>query len=79
VAASAAAGAASAAAWDFATAVRTKDELTLTYRLEGADGAKLVEKTEKRKAESDGEDLLTPLVERAAEAIAAAVTMRPGG
>lgn len=77
VAASAAAGAASAAAWDFATAVRTKDELTLTYRLEAANGAKLVEKTEKRKAESDGEDMLTPLVERAAEAIAAAVTKPP--
>jgi hypothetical protein len=78
VAATAAAGAASAAAWDFATSVRTKDELTLTYRLEGADGARLIEKTEKRKAESDGEDLLTPLVERAAEAIAAVVTKQPG-
>ena len=77
VAASAAAGAASAAAWDVASSVKTKDELTLTYRLEKADGSALVEKTDKRKAKSDGEDLLTPLVEQAAQAIAAAVTSRP--
>jgi hypothetical protein len=34
----------------------------------------LIEKTDKRKAKSDGEDLLTPMVQQAAEAIAAAVT-----
>jgi len=33
----------------------------------------LLEKSEKRKAKADGEDLLTPLTQRAAEAIAAAV------
>jgi hypothetical protein len=33
-----------------------------------------VEKSEKRKAEADGEDLLTPLAQKAAEAIAEAVT-----
>jgi hypothetical protein len=33
----------------------------------------LIEKREKRKAQQDGEDLLTPLVQTASEAIAAAV------
>ena len=73
VAAGAAAGAVGAAAYDFASSVRTKDELTLTYRLESAAGQVLVDKTERRKAQSDGQDLLTPIVENAAKAIAAAV------
>ncbi len=74
VAADAAVGAVSATAADWAYAVRTKDELALTYRLEGADANVLVEKKLKRKAESDGEDLLTPLVEQAAVAVADAVS-----
>jgi hypothetical protein len=73
VAADAAVGAVSATASDWASAVRTKDELALTYRLEGADANVLLEKRVKRKAQSDGEDLLTPLVEQAAVAIADAV------
>jgi len=77
VAASAAAGAAGVAAYDYAATIKTKDELTLSYRLESATGAGLVEKTEKRKAESDGEDLLSPLVQHAAEAVAAAVARQP--
>lgn len=72
-AASAAAGAASEAAWSFATSIQNKDEVALSYRLEAAGGAVLLEKTEKRRAGSDGEDLLTPLVEKASEAVAAAV------
>jgi hypothetical protein len=72
VVAGAAAGAASSAAADYASSSRTKDELTLSYRLESAAGAVLVDKSEKRKAKSDGEDLLTPLVQRAAEAIVTA-------
>ncbi len=60
--------------YDYASSSRIKDELTLTYRLESTTGAVLVEKSEKRKAKSDGEDLLTPLVQRAAEAIADAAT-----
>jgi hypothetical protein len=75
VVAGAAAGAASSAAYDYAASSRNKDELTLTYRLESA-GTVLVEKSGKRKAKSDGEDLLTPLVQRASEAIANAVTAR---
>ena len=76
VVAGAAAGAASSAVYDYASSSRNKDELTLTYRLESGAGAVLIEKSEKRKAKSDGEDLLTPLVQRAAEAIDAATKGR---
>ena len=74
VVAGAAAGAATSAVNDYAFASRVKDELTLSYRLESASGAKLLEKSEKRKAKSDGEDLLSPLVQNAAEAIVTAVS-----
>jgi hypothetical protein len=43
-AASAAAGAAGTAACDYASAIRTKDEMTLSYRLESTAGKVLVEK-----------------------------------
>jgi len=75
VAASAVGGAASGAVWDMASGVKAHDELSLTYRLEGAAGEVLTEKTDKRKAGSDGEDLLTPLAQQAAEAVAAAVAV----
>jgi hypothetical protein len=77
VVAGAAAGAASSAVYDYASSSRNKDELTLAYRLESAAGAVLVENSQKRKAKSNGEDLLTPLVQRAAEAIAGAATKGP--
>jgi hypothetical protein len=64
-------GAAGTAANDYASLVRTKDELTLTYRLEDANGAALLERTDKKKASSDGEDLLAPLAEKASEAVVA--------
>ncbi len=70
--ASAAAGAAAGAASAYAANSRVKDELTLKYRLESAAGKVLIEKADKRKAKSDGEDLLTPLVRPAAEAVAQA-------
>ena len=73
VVAGAAAGAASSAVNDYAMASRQKDELTLTYRLEDGSGKVLVEKSEKRKATADGDDLLTPLAQKASEAIAKAV------
>lgn len=73
VAAGAVAGAATTAVSDYAYGSRSKDELTLRYRLESGSGAVLAEKSEKQKAKSDGEDLLTPVVQRAAEAVAAAV------
>jgi hypothetical protein len=74
VAAGAAAGAAGAAASNYASSIKSKDELTLTYRLESAAGAALLDKSEKHKAESDGEDLLTPMVQTASEGIVAAVS-----
>jgi hypothetical protein len=78
VVASAAASAASSAARALADNVKSKDELTLDYRLETPDGAVVVKSTEKAKASADGQDLLTPLVERAAEAVATAGT-KPRG
>ena len=62
------------AATDIAATTKTKDELELSYRLESETGAVLKEGKTKQKAKSDGEDLLTPLVEHAAEEIAAIVT-----
>lgn len=73
VAANAAAGAARTAAWDYAHSFQAKDEFTLAWRLERQDGTELKKGKEKKKADSNGEDLLTPLVQRASEAIAAAV------
>ena len=70
--AGAAVGAAATAASDYAMNSRAKDELTLKYRLESGAGKVLIEKSDKRKASSDGEDLLTPLVRPAAEAVAQA-------
>jgi hypothetical protein len=72
VVASAAAG--GAANTYIASSTRIRDTLELEYRLESADGKTLTAHTEKRKATSDGEDLLTPLVEQAAEAVASKVT-----
>jgi len=79
VAASAVSGAATGAVWDMASGVRAKDELSLGWRFEAAGGQVLSEKTEKRKAGSDGEDLLSPLAQRAAEAVAAAVSAPTDG
>ena len=77
VAANAAASAAAAAARSFAGNVKSKDEVTLDYRLETGDGTIVVKSAGKAKAESDGQDLLTPLIERAAEAVAAPVLKSP--
>ena len=54
---------------------RAKDEIQLDYRVTSADGGAvlLAPKSDKLKAKADGEDLVTPLVAKAAEAIAAAV------
>src|SRR4051812_35809489 len=49
VAAGAAYGAAGTAAYDYATSVRTKDEMTLGYRIEDGSGAVLAEHSDKRK------------------------------
>lgn len=72
VAGSAIAGAAGAAALELSWLVKTRDEIALSYQFESASGNVLVKKSDKRKAKSDGEDLLTPMAGKAAEAIAAA-------
>jgi len=77
IAGQAAYGAASQAAYTYANSVHNKDEVTLAYRLEQGDGKALLDKSDKRKAKMDGEDLLTPLVQQAAEAVVAAVGQRP--
>ncbi|MBI2219938.1 MAG: hypothetical protein HYU53_01870 [Acidobacteria bacterium] len=56
---------------------RARDEFRLEYRLDTADGRPILRpKTEQMKARTDGEDLLTPLVEKASEAVAAAMTAK---
>jgi hypothetical protein len=61
------------AATDIAATTKTHDELELSYRLESETGSVLKEAKSKQKAKSDGEDLLTPLIEHAAEEIAGIV------
>ena len=73
IAGQAAYGAAGQAAYNYASNFHAKDELTLAYRLESPDGKVVAEGKEKRKAKADGEDLLTPMVEKAAEEVAGAV------
>ena len=53
-----------------AQSTKTKDEISLEYRLQSADGQiEFGPRTERRTAKADGEDLLTPVVTLAAEAI----------
>jgi len=72
IAGSAVSAAANQAAYNYAVGIHNKDELTLAWRLEAADGTVLVDKKESRKAKADGEDLLTPLIQVASEQIVAA-------
>jgi hypothetical protein len=49
----------------------------MTYRVGTADGKVLVpQKTDKAKAKTDGEDVLTPLIARASDIVATAVAKR---
>jgi len=58
-----------------AQSTKAKDELSFEYRLQSPDGkVQFGPKTEKRAAKTDGEDLLTPVVTRAAEAIVTRTT-----
>lgn len=74
IAGQAAYGAASQAASTYAASVHNKDEVTLAYRLEQGDGKALLDKSDKRKAKADSEDLLTPMVQQAAEAIVGVIS-----
>ncbi len=54
---------------------KAKDEMRLDFRITSTDGRPVLkQRTEVAKASVDGEDLLTPLVQRAAESIVAAVS-----
>jgi hypothetical protein len=57
-----------------AALTRANDEIRLEYGVVAVDGSVLVApKSDKAKAQADGEDIVTPLVERAAIVIAAAL------
>jgi hypothetical protein len=61
-------------AQDFASTVKARDDMQLDLKLDALGNPDAVlNKTLKKKAKSDGEDLLTPLVEGAAEAVGATV------
>jgi len=62
-----------AATREVVSSFRAKDELTLGYRLETLDGRVLLDKSDTRKASTDGEDVLTPLVEHASESVVTAI------
>jgi hypothetical protein len=61
-----------AAVSSVASNTKAKDELQIEYRLSSGDGATLRDGKDQAKARADGEDLVTPLVERMATAVAAA-------
>ena len=63
------------AIYRFSSQIRAKDEIELSYRLGTPDAVETARPvTSKAKAKTDGEDVLTPLVEKAASAIVAAAT-----
>jgi hypothetical protein len=65
------------AAATMAQSTKTKDEVSLEYRLLAADGQiQLGPRTERRTAKSDGEDLLTPVVAEVAKVIVARITAK---
>ena len=58
---------------EMAASTKARDEVRLDYRVMALDGRTTIgPRTDKAKAKTDGEDLVTPMVERAAEAIVAA-------
>lgn len=73
-------GAARGGAEAVASVARTthvKDEIRMSYKVTTADGATLVPlKSDSAKAKSEGEDLLTPLIARAADVVATAVSKK---
>jgi hypothetical protein len=53
--------------------VKSKDELTLDVKVNSNDGAQALAKQYKQKAKGDGDDIITPIIEQAAQAILDAV------
>jgi hypothetical protein len=73
--AGAAAGAGAVSSLAYGT--RPKDEMRIEYRLTTVDGDTVIErKTDTLKARSSGEDIVTPLVAKAADAVATAVARK---
>jgi hypothetical protein len=66
-----------AAASSIASNTRAKDEMQIEYRLASDVGATLREGKDRAKASADGEDLVTPLIERMAGVVAAAAPVVP--
>jgi hypothetical protein len=56
-----------------ASNVKSKDELTLDIKVNSTDGAAILSKQFKAKAKSDGEDIISRIIEEAAQAIVNAV------
>jgi hypothetical protein len=62
---------------ELASSVKAKDELTLDYKLMSSKGGSpVIAKTLKAKAKSDGEDILSQLIEQAASAVLAEATKK---
>lgn len=60
-----------------ASTTKAKDEIRMDYKVSTLDGAARADtRTEKTKARTDGEDIITPLVEKAAGGIVAAISKR---
>ena len=60
-----------------AQTTRARDEVTLEFRLGSADSVMRVQpRSEKAKARNDGEDLLTPLVEKISEAVVTTIVRK---
>jgi hypothetical protein len=60
-----------------ANSIKAKDELSLEYKLDSVETSKTVlSNSAKAKAKSDGEDILTPLVETSAQTIVATVAKK---
>jgi hypothetical protein len=58
---------------ELASSTKARDELTIDYRVTRHDSPAAPAKREHLKAKADGEDLVTPLVERIAESVVAAI------
>jgi len=57
-----------------ASTIKAKDELSLEYKLDSVETSKIVlSNTGKAKAKSDGEDIVTPVVETSAQTILATI------
>ena len=60
-----------------ASSIKAKDELSLEYKLDSVETSKTVlSNTAKAKAKSDGEDILTPIVEATSRTIVSTITQK---